>query len=57
MDNIALAVGNFIMKVLDSDLVTETIEWIGVQTVGYGVIFIIVALIVLIILTQRKGRR
>ncbi len=57
MDNIALAVGNFIMKVLGSDLVTETIEWIGVGTVGYGVIFIIIALIVLIILTQRKGRR
>lgn len=45
------------MKVLGSDLVTETIEWIGVGTVGYGVIFIVIALIVLIILTQRKGRR
>lgn len=57
MDSIALAVGNFIMKVLGSDLVNETIEWIGVETVGYGVIFIIVALILLIVFTQRKGRR
>jgi len=57
MGDIAAAVGNFIIKVLDSDVVTETIEWIGVETVGYGVIFLVVAIILLIVFTQRKGRR
>ncbi|NLN40296.1 MAG: hypothetical protein GX155_11990 [Smithella sp.] len=57
MGDIAAAVGNFIIKVLDSDVVTETIEWIGVETVGYGVIFLVVAIILLIVFTRRKGRR
>ena len=57
MGDIAVAVGNFIIKVLDSDVVTETIEWIGVETVGYGVIFLVVAIILLIVFTRRKGRR
>ena len=57
MGDIAAAVGNFIIKVLDSDVVTETIEWIGVETVGYGVIFLVVAIILLIVFTRLKGRR
>ena len=60
MDDIALAAGNFIMEAfeaLGADVFVETIEWIGVATVGYGIIFITVALILLIVFTQRKGRR
>jgi hypothetical protein len=57
MGDIAAAVGNFIIRVLDSDVVTETIEWIGVETVGYGVIFLVVAIILLIVFTRRRGRR
>jgi hypothetical protein len=57
MGDIAAAVGNFTIRVLDSDVVTETIEWIGVETVGYGVIFLVAAIILLIVFTRRKGRR
>jgi hypothetical protein len=57
MGDIAAAVGNFIIRVLDSDVVAETIEWIGVETVGYGVIFLVAAIILLIVFTRRKGRR
>lgn len=57
MRDIAAAVGNFFIRVLDSDVVTEVIEWIGPETVGYGVIIIVIAVILLIVFTRRKGRR
>ena len=57
MGDIAAALGNFIIRVLDSDVVTEAIEWAGVERVGYGVIIIIIAVVLLIVFTRRKGRR
>ena len=57
MRDIAAAVGNFFIRVLDSDVVTEVIEWIGPETVGYGVIIIIITVVLLIVFTRRKGRR
>ncbi|MHB8137861.1 MAG: hypothetical protein ACYDGO_05670 [Smithellaceae bacterium] len=60
MDKAALAVGNFLIKsfeYLEADIFKEAIEWIGVEAVGYAVIVIIVSLILLVLITQKKGRR
>ncbi|HPL97585.1 MAG: hypothetical protein WAP08_03135 [Smithellaceae bacterium] len=55
MGDIAAALGNFIIRVLDSDVVTEAIEWAGVERVGYGVIIIIIAVVLLIVFARRRG--
>jgi len=60
MDKIALAVGSFLasaFEYLEMEIFTEMMEWIGHTAVGYGVIFIMIALIFLVFITQRKGRR
>jgi hypothetical protein len=60
MDEIALIVGNFLVKVfkyIDAGLFTEAIEWIGVKEVGYVTSIAIIAILVLVIYTQRKGVR
>ncbi|MEE9913534.1 MAG: hypothetical protein K4571_17615 [Deltaproteobacteria bacterium] len=60
MEDVALYAGNLLVKLfnyLGADLFAETIEWIGVASVGYAVIIIVIVLVLLIIFTQRKGRR
>lgn len=60
MEDIASYVGNLLVKLfnyLGVDLFAETIQWIGVSSVGYAVIIVVIVLVLLIIFTQRKGRR
>ncbi len=60
MDEIALIVGNFLVKAfeyIDAGLFIESIEWIGVKEVGYVTSIAIIAILVLVIYTQRKGVR
>jgi hypothetical protein len=53
MDKVALAMGNFIINTLGSDMVTEVIKSVGVETVGYGVIGLIIAVILIIYFTKK----
>lgn len=60
MDEIALIVGNFLVKAfkyIDADLFTEAMEWIGVKEVGYVTSIAIIAILVLVVYTQRKSAR
>ncbi len=53
MDKIALAIGNFIINTLGSDIVTETIQSVGVKNTGYGVMTVIMVLILVFYFTKR----
>ena len=56
MDKIAYGIGNFIVKAFDyvgAEIIGDVFRWSGVTGLGYGAIFIIMVIILVIYIVKK----